>query len=256
VCAAGLHAALCLGLTQHLLTARKPHSERQATRALHLQSPAKVPHSSALSACDARMRTACVPAAKNKPFDSSFPEVLTPLFPYAPARSSAGALTCYASANACPGSCVQRPKYCATGAATQSNFTWVSSSVLNSITAVAQPNGAGQLCYVNQADCESSQFSHCSSASPTRCVSDTASCSTGIAGDTGDVIWLCPQDQPASAVANGGGAFCFDSLADCLSGPGACTAAQPCVLDTATCATGQASGSSTQNWCGALVSSH
>jgi hypothetical protein len=36
----------------------------------------------------------------------------------------------------------------------QSGFTWVSNAVLNSITAVAQPNGAGQLCFVNQAGCE------------------------------------------------------------------------------------------------------
>ena len=170
-------------------------------------------------------------------------------------RRSAGALTCYVNASTCPGSCVQRPKYCATGAATQSGFTWVSSAVLSSITSVAQPNGAGQLCYVNQADCESSQFSHCSSASP-YCVSDTASCSTGIAGDTGTVTWICPLDQPASAVANGGGAFCYDSLADCLSGPDACTAAQPCELDTATCATGQAAANSTRHWCAVHTVSH
>jgi hypothetical protein len=168
-------------------------------------------------------------------------------------RRSAGALTCYVNASTCPGSCVQRPKYCATGAATQSGFTWVSSALLSSITSVAQPNGAGQLCYVSPADCKSSQFSHCSSAN---CTSDTASCSTGIAGDTGNVTWICPLDQPPSAVANGGGAFCYDSLADCLSGPDACTAAQPCALDTATCATGQSAASSTRNWCAVRAVTH
>lgn len=182
-----------------------------------------------------------------KPTSAAHTPALTPCM--VSIRRSAGALICYVSAAACPGPCVQRPKYCATGAATQSGFTWVSSTVLSSITSVAQPNGAGQLCFLNQTGCENSQFTHCSSASANRCVSDTASCSTGIAGDLGNVTWLCPADQPSSAIANGGGAFCYDSLADCLGNQNACNPSQPCSLDTATCATGQASASSTQNWC-------
>ena len=163
-------------------------------------------------------------------------------------RRSAGVLTCYASGS-CPGACTSRPEYCASGAAAQSGFTWLVTAALSAVTSVAQPNGAGELCFASQAACEgsSAQLSNCSS-SGTRCVLNVPSCRTGIAGNMGNVTWMCPADQAANSVANGGGALCYSSFSDCLNGPNACDDNQPCAIDTATCATGQAAGA-TSKWC-------
>ena len=128
---------------------------------------------------------------------------------------------------------VQNASYCATGAAAGSGFTWVlTTAAAGSVPplTVAAPEGSGNLCFQSNAACTSGIWRSSCSA----CVVDTATCSTGIAGDLGGFTFRCPADASALAVANGGGALCYPSFASCLNSSGnACGVNTPCVLDGA-----------------------
>ena len=105
-------------------------------------------------------------------------------------------------------------------------------------------DGGGELCYGTSANC----FNGPNACGPnTPCMLDFATCSTGPAGPTPN-NWYCTPDTPVGtqtgnpALPSGSGMLCWDSVADCVGGPNACTAAGgDCVnsnLSVRVCSTG------------------
>ena len=90
-------------------------------------------------------------------------------------------VSCFASQGDCGNECVWQPHLCATGAAAQTNASWAPALAPS---AAWRPNGAGQLCYNTDAACAASTTSRCAGLN-SFCTLDPATCSTGIAGDTG-----------------------------------------------------------------------
>ena len=87
----------------------------------------------------------------------------------------------------------------------------------------------------------------CSLSNP--CQLDSATCATGQAAGPGvNANWFCESVIPAGAVPDGAGALCFSTLHACAIGPNACDNTT-CVLDFATCASGQAAGSGAAYTC-------
>ena len=80
------------------------------------------------------------------------------------------------------------------------------------------------------------------------CQLDVVTCSSGQAGPAPN-SWFCETDYPAGSVANGAGQLCYLTAEACVGGPNACGAAQPCSLDTATCATGAGAGLGFNYYC-------
>lgn len=158
------------------------------------------------------------------------------------AGPGANSVVCYSTSQGAGSA--RNASYCATGAAAGAGgFSWVVTAALPPLS-VAAPNGAGNLCFVNNSGCTSGTWrSSCST-----CVVDAAFCGHGIAGNLGGYSFFCPADQPASAVANGAGALCFSSFSACLSSSAnSCGLDFPCTLDEASCSTGQSSNTG-QSW--------
>jgi hypothetical protein len=114
-------------------------------------------------------------------------------------------------------------------------------------------DGGGQLCYSASGSCFNGPNA-CNFNEP--CGLDFTTCSTGPAGPTPN-NWYCAHDTPVGfqtkvpALPAGSGMLCWDSVADCVAGPNACTEKSgDCVNTNATvrmCSTGLAAGNSLGN---------
>ena len=80
----------------------------------------------------------------------------------------------------------------------------------------------GQLCYTTQAACESAPNFCGYTAGPggTRCVSDYATCSTGMAAGAfgANNSWFCPPTMPKGSLPSVAGKPCYDTRANCEAG--------------------------------------
>jgi hypothetical protein len=80
---------------------------------------------------------------------------------------------------------------------------------------------------------------------PLECVVDSTVC--GTARSSVDLSltfdWFCPGDSPDGASINTAGQACYDTLADCVAGPNACSpAGTSCDFAPFICSTGVAAG--------------
>ena len=169
-------------------------------------------------------------------------------YPTGSGVNAAGQL-CYDSATDCvngPNSCNANTPCqldmatCATGAVSGTPKQYFCPL---SMPAGALPQGGGKLCYTNATACYNAPNS-CVNGSTGNfaCATVPQRCATGQAANQGYNVF-CPADVPAGGIPNGFGAYCYDTLADCMAGPTSCNATTPCVQDAASCATGRAEGS-------------
>ena len=145
------------------------------------------------------------------------------------------------------GQCVMDTSTCATGQAgpTQYNYIYKTDGPSQNL---GIPNGAGTLCFDNQADCEASNHNPCGPPplGVSRCAADTMTCSTGQAGPQTSTF-TCTAVYPPGSLPNGGGQLCYDTFSDCVGGPNACNDSVPCTNSPSVCGTGVA-GPTSNNW--------
>jgi len=109
------------------------------------------------------------------------------------------------------------------------------------------PTGAGILCYDTAANCHNSNSNPCNTDTGAKqCKADVMVCATGQAGPM-PATFTCESVYPPGSLCNGAGQYCYNTYANCVGGPNACSDKDPCMLDAATCSTG-AAGPTVNNW--------
>ena len=160
---------------------------------------------------------------------------------------------CVYGPNACGDNapCVLDVTTCSTGVAgpTTNNYFCPLDTPTNSL-----PNGGGQACYSTSSDCLNGP-NYCTS--PSNCVTNYPTCSTGVAGPT-PMNTFCVFDQPLTlwntpttpgSLPDAAGTNCYFSQQDCLNGPNPCTGQTECTADYTICSTGQAGPTAAWYFC-------
>ena len=155
-----------------------------------------------------------------------------------------GLQNCVNALNACNSSvpCHMDQATCATGLAEWGTNYYVCPL---DVPTGAVPNGAGEYCYDTDIHCLGGP-NGCGLNVP--CTYDTATCSTGQAAGALSANWFCSAVVPPGATHNGAGERCYDTIANCSSGPNRCDASS-CYQNNATCSSGVSAGQGTVVFC-------